>query len=213
MIMIPRFWLLVFLDVAAVACAQGNPSIKRIETNVPQECNKPELLENGRPVWVEMGAGLKLGASFAQEEFRAGDPIKLHIWVVNTGDASSGVTTCGDLELFRARGFDLFDSSGRVFPSHDEQATTALCSSQRRIAQRQVWSCLKNPMLPVPAHSCMTRDDGDFAMDLNLYNSLPPGKYTLRLRPDWRRAKDLCNLAIEELKADPADLQFVVLKK
>jgi|GEM_PF-4828157 len=81
--------------------------------STPSDCEKKDLLINGNPVMIRIHEDVAIGLSLAKHEFKAGNQIKLHIWVDNSGDTPADVWTCPDLDHFKALGFGLFDRSGQ----------------------------------------------------------------------------------------------------
>jgi hypothetical protein len=192
---------------AKVNSADADPTI-----SIPPDCEKPELLTNGHPVILQSGGSLSLGLSIMQHEFNAGDAIKLHVWVDNTGDAPAGVMTCMTLDRFKAQGFDIFDAYGHRVLSNHEAKQQEMCRTDPRLAGRGLgWMCTRNFPIMIPAHTCVTRDDYDFMTILDRDYELPPGAYTLRLRTDWEKANDVCEPQKKEtLSRQPGDITFTV---
>jgi hypothetical protein len=188
-------------DPAQGGCFISSSSIAQI----PKDCDKPELLVNGRPSMVPVGANLAFGVSMTEHEFKTGDPIKLHVRVDNSGDEPVGVLTCLDLERFKAQGFDLFDQNGHQLLNRQDAKVAEECKTNPRGANfhRGVWICNRNFPITIPAHTCVTRDDYDFTTVLASGYDLPPGEYTLRLRTNWRIADDLC----EQHSGEPVHLR------
>lgn len=157
---------------------------------------------------------LALGLSLSRHEFKASDPIKLHIWAYNSGNVSAGVFTCHDLERFKAAGFEIFDDDGRRILSRDELRVREECRDDPRVVR--IWgigACARNIQFKIPAQTCMTRDDYDFAVGLNNLYDLAPGKYFIRIRSDWRKGVNLCgHESTEQLHKQPSDLTFTVTK-
>lgn len=183
-------------------------------TSTPPECEKQDLLANGKPVMTPIGKDLALGLSLSRHEFKPGDPIKLHVWVYNSGNAAAGVFTCFDLERFKAAGFEILGDDGRHFLSRDELKVREECRDDpRAVRMWGIGACARNIQFRIPAHTCMTRDDYDFAVALNNLYDLPPGKYVIRLRNDWRMGINLCgHESAEQLHKRPSDLTFTVTK-
>lgn len=77
-------------------------------SSIPLECKKQDLLANGKPFMTQAGNDLALGFSLLRSEFKAGDPIQLHIWVYKRGDVAAGVFTCMDLQAFKSGGFEVY---------------------------------------------------------------------------------------------------------
>jgi hypothetical protein len=184
-------------------------------TPTPSDCQKPDLLANGRPVMTPIGKDLALGISLSQQEFKVGNPIKLHIWVHNSGDAAAGVFTCSDLEGFKLAGFQIFSEDGRRILSRDELILREECRADPRAVS--IWGgpvvCARNILFSIPAHTCITRDDYDFAKTLTDFYDLPPGKYVMRLLKDWRTGFNLCSHENpEQFHKRPGDLTFIVTK-
>ena len=191
-----RVWI-----ACVILCATGAGQTRAYDkvgtnpaTSIPPECDKPELLVNGRPSMMPMRANLAFGFSVAEHQFKTGDPIKLHVWVNNSGDDPVGVMTCDDLDRIKAQGFDLFDANGRRLLNRQDAKVAQECKTNPRGANfhRGVWICTRNFPITIPAHTCVTRDDYDFATDLAGGYDLPPDKYTLRLRTNWKVVEDLC---------------------
>ncbi|MGA2850591.1 MAG: hypothetical protein ABSE46_16455 [Terracidiphilus sp.] len=182
---------------------------------LPPECDAHDLSAYGTPVMTPISKDLSLGFSLAQRAFKAGDKIEIHIWAVNSGDAPAGVLTCGDLERFKVWGLDIFDQNGRRVLRQDEVKYLSGCSTDAgRIRIAKVWSCARNMLIPIPPHTCVTRNDYDLATDLTNQFQFPPGEYTLRLRADWRSGRpDLCDAKSDDpFHAQPNDLSFSVTK-
>lgn len=158
-----------------------------------KDCNQAHLLANGRPIMIPMRDDLEIGISLAQPEFKAGEPIKLHIWVVNRSDAPAGVFTCMDLERFRASGIAIFAQDGhRVLSQDEEQARKGCSANPQGTIQWGLAACARNILIKIPARACVTRNNNDFESDLTSRYRLPPGKYAIRLQAGWQRGVNLC---------------------
>jgi hypothetical protein len=188
----------------------------QVITSMPSDCRTPDLLANGKPVMTPIGKDLALGISLARHEFKTGDQIKLHIWAVNSGDAPANVWTCPDLDHFKAWGFYLFVQGGRrILSRNDLQFQEKLLSEH--IVKWKFSPCKRSFQIEIPAHTCMTRDDYDFAIELTSRYDLPPGEYTLRIRPNWkdteRNPDDWFKpQGNEQFHAQQGDLTFNVIK-
>ena len=179
------------------------------------ECQKNNLFTNGKPVVTRLSKHLALGVSLSQHEFEEGKPIRLHIWVLNSGNTSTGVFTCSDLDLFKSTGFQIFNQDGRRILSRDELRSREECSTENNAV---LWGgpvpCARNIQLSIPAHTCTTRDNSDFVKTLTEFYDLPPGGYTLRIRADWKMtAVNLCSPENpERSQRRSGDLTFIVTK-
>lgn len=200
------FTLLAAISLALSAFGQAQVSMP------PSACEQTNLLVYGRPVFAPGGKDLAFGISFGQHNYKTGNPIKLHIWVENGSDAPVSVWTCGDLGRFEARGIEVFSRDGNRILSRHELEFQQKCATDPRLAE--MWNlqkCLRNFQVYIPAHSCVTRDVGDFTDDLTRLYDLPPGKYVLRLRKDWRSAIDVCAPQKENsFHGRSGDLKFTV---
>ena len=201
-------------DPLNVRWAKAHPADADPTVSIPPDCDKPELLTNGHPVIWQSGGSLSFGFSIMQHEFNAGDAIKLHVWIDNTGDAPAGVMTCMTLDRFKAQGFDIVDAYGHRVLSKDEAKRQDMCTANPRLAGRGLgWDCTRNFPIMIPAHTCVTRDDYDFMTVLNGHYDLPPGAYTLRLRADWEKANDVCEPQNKEtLSRQPGGITFSVVQ-
>jgi hypothetical protein len=184
-------------------------------TSTQSDCEKRDLLANGKLVMTPIRKDLALGISLSQHEFKVGNPIKLHIWVDNSGNAEAGVYTCFDLDGFKLTGFQIFGEDGRRILSRDELRHRQQCSTDPRAVS--VWggpvSCARNILFRIPAHTCITRDDYDFAKTLTDFYDLPPGEYAVRLLKDWRTGINLCSHENpNQFRKQPGDLKFIVTK-
>lgn len=181
--------------------------------SAPSDCAKNDLLTNGNPVMTPIHKDLAIGLSLAKYEFKAGDQINLHIWVDNSGDAPADVWTCPDLEHFKAWGFDLFGRSGRRILSRDDLKFQEKLSTDPDIKWK-FSPCNRSFQINIPAHTCVTRDDYDFATELTSRYDLPPDEYILRLRTNWRNTDGFFkSQGNEPFHARPGDLTFKVTKR
>lgn len=205
-------WIACVLMCATGVCqSKANDKVgSNSITPIPSDCDKPELLVNGRPSMMRVGANLPfgplsvtkqevkalaIGLSVTKREFKAGDPIKLHVWVANSGDDSIGVMTCSDLGLFKTQGFDIFDAHDHRLLTRRDVKVAEECNTDLRranYAHERLGICGRNFPITIPAHTCVTRDDYDFTTDLASEYDLPPGEYTLHLRTNWKITEDLC---------------------
>lgn len=211
-------WIACIL-MCATGLGQSNAKNKvgtNLTTPIPQDFDKPELLVNGYPSMTPTDANIAYGVSVTKREFKTGDPIKLHVWVDNSGDTSVGVMTCSDLERFKWQGFDLYDANGHRLLNRQDAKVAEECKTNPRKVKllRSHWICLRNFAITIPAHTCVTRDDYDFTTDLvGLVDGydLPPGEYTLRLRTNWTVPEDLCEeRSGEPIHLKPGDITFSV---
>lgn len=173
------------------------------------DCDKPDLLAHGRPMMMFVGPHLGMGISVGKDTFKAGEPIKLNVWVDNQADTPVGVMTCETLDLFQSRGFEIFDAEGHRILSRED---AGVCSSDP--APPDVWVCHRNFPISIPAHTCVTRDDYDFSINLAAGYDLPPADYTLRLQPAWKqmRMRDVCKADDQsKFNRQLGDLTFTVL--
>lgn len=212
----PALVLLVAVVFQHSACAQNlhNPASPRnAALRIPADCNRPSLLANGYPIMTSLRDGLTIGVSLAQHEFKAGDPIKLHIWVDNASGAPAGVFSCFDLEPFKRVGFQIFSQNGKRILSRGELDDRKECSTHSESVSG--WggpaACARNIMFTIPARTCITRDDYDFATEITSSYELPPDEYLIRLRTNWSSGIDLCRPGIKtEFRALQKDLRFTV---
>jgi hypothetical protein len=92
-----------------------------------------------------------------QDEFNAGEAVKLHVWVDNTSDVPPGVMTCMTLDRFKTQGFDIFDAYGHRVLNKDEAKRGEMCATNPRLAGRGLgWMCTRNFAIMIPAHTCIT---------------------------------------------------------
>jgi hypothetical protein len=173
------------------------------------DCDKPELRVYGHPATMQSGAGITYGLSMTKHEFVEGEPVSLHLWVDNTSDRQVGVMTCMGLDLFKDQGFDVYDAYGhRLLRTYEKAGLDKFPGVSREEACRtdkgrfildgQEWICGRNFPIYIPAHTCVTRDDGDFTAGVSGRFDLPPGEYTIRPRnnPD---GGNLCSDKIQRL--------------
>lgn len=158
---------------------------------------------------------LAIGISLARHEFKVGDPIELHIWVDNSGDAVKGVYTCWELEWFKRAGFQVWSKKGHQILSREQVRAREKCSTDPRAVS--MWggpvACARNILLRIPPRTCITRSDYDFAVNLSNFYDLPPGEYVLRLRTDWKKGINLCSHhKPQQFHARPDDVTFTVSK-
>jgi hypothetical protein len=158
---------------------------------------------------------LAFGISTARREFVHGEKMPLHIWVDNTGDASVGVWSCIELDLFKTRGFDIYDAHGHRVLDRNEVKFYEECKTSPELAELgdQFRTCFGNAPIPIPAHACVNGNDFDFTIDLADRFDLPPGEYTARLREDWMTYHRVCaphdEPAFQEKRGD---LRFAVVQ-
>lgn len=167
---------------AAISAQTATPPAAGQSASIPPDCNKPELLTKGQPVMAQRRDGLAFGFSLAKQDFKAGEPIVLAIWVDNPGDAPAGVMTCEDLGRFRGEHIGIYDTSGRRVSSQLESRIQEKCAANPRIEEMMSQRCLRNFAIHIPAHTCVNRDSFDFRSVLTDNYDLPPGDYTVRLR-------------------------------
>jgi hypothetical protein len=173
------------------------------------DCDKPELQVYGHPATMQSGTGITYGLSMTKHEYVEGEPVSLHLWVDNTSDRKIGVMTCAGLEYFKDRGFDVYDAYGhRLLGTFEKSALDKFPGLSREEACRtdkgrffldgQMWACTRNFPIYIPAHTCVTRDDGDFTAGVSGRFDLPPGEYTIRPRnnPD---GGNLCSDKLQKL--------------
>ena len=157
--------------------------------------------------------GLALGISLTRQEFKAGEPIVMHIWVDNAGNASSEIFTCSDLDKFKANGFGLFGDDEHKLLSHSESRTQSECKvdpGHVRIVQAP---CKRDMVLEIPAHTCVNGDGYDYTTILTESYDLPVGEYTIRpLQQLSGVAEDMCKPDYESPPPMPsgASLSFTV---
>jgi len=167
------------------------------KTQVPPDCDKPELPAKGRPIMIPWRDGLALGASLAKNEFEPGEPIVLHIWADNAGDAPASVQSCGDIDFFKAYGVELFGADGRRILSLSDTKLAKQCKTAQDVA----WTCTMNGAIPIPAHTCerMGSVSLNYLFPTAPRNSytLPPGAYTIRLRQDSGVRGGMCKMEAE----------------
>jgi hypothetical protein len=203
-----------FISSRAADRAKSDSAGIESSASIPPDCDKPELLVNGRPSMSPAGADLAFGFSINKHEFKVGDPIELHVWVDNRGDKPAEVLTCSDLGIFKARGFNLFEADGRRVLNPQDAKLVEECKTDPRRANflRGGWDCTRNLMITIPAHTCVTRDGYDFTTVPNPGYDLPPGEYTLRPRSKWKVAyDDICEpRAGEPIRREPGDITFTV---
>jgi|HubBroStandDraft_1064217.scaffolds.fasta_scaffold233405_2 hypothetical protein len=135
---------------------------------------------------------LSLGISLAKQEFKVGEPIMLHIWADNPGDAPASVQGCGDMDFFEAYGLELFGADGHRILSRSDTKLAEQCKTAQDVA----WACTMNGVVPIPARTCekMGSVNLNYSFSKALTNSyhLPPGKYTIRLRQSWGDGGGIC---------------------
>lgn len=196
------------LCLCALAVAHNAATAQSAPPGIPlfPDCDKPDLLAHGRPMMMLVGPHLGMGISIAKDTFHAGEPIRLNVWADNQADTPAGVDTCWDLDLFKSRGFEILDRDGNRILSREGARA---CNADPGVAS--LWVCHRSFPIPIPAHSCVTDDDYDFSINLADHYDLPPGEYTLRLRPKWREMQHVCES--EEsgpFHRQPGDLTFTV---
>jgi len=164
------------------------------KTQVPPDCDKPDLLVAGRPILAPVGNDLAIGISLAKQEFRVAEAIVLHIWIDNPGDAPSSFQSCGDIDFFKAYGIELFGADGRRILSRSDKELSEQCKT----GYPAVWTCAGNGVIPIPAHTCERM--GSVSLNYlfpkaprNSY-ALPPGTYTIRLRQDSGGGGNMCKM-------------------
>jgi hypothetical protein len=201
--------------VATIAIALSLGTFRQSLATPPSNCNERDISAYGRPVTIQVRKDLYLGVSLPRREFKAGEPIEVHIWAVNSGDSPAGVWTCEDLEHFKEWGIDIFGKDGRRILRQFELENLGQCSTLvGRFRMSKAWSCLRNFPINIPAHSCVTGKNYDFLTDLTSSYRLPPGKYILRLQPGWDDTRiNLCDAHDNKSPhTQPNDLTFRVTK-
>jgi hypothetical protein len=195
----PARIVIVVLAIVAlpfVIVGQSPTSKAEPSSTVPPECDKPELLAKGRPIMIPWRNGFSLGVSLAKQEFKADEPIAMHIWIDNPGDTPAAVLTCEDLDFFKANDFGLFGSDGHKLLSHEESRMQAECRAKPG-SEMGGWVCASNVLFEVPSRTCINTDDEyirhyDFTIVLTRKYNLTPGDYAVRpLRPS-DLAEDMC---------------------
>lgn len=177
-----------------------------------RDCTQAQFLANGRPIMMPLRDDIGIGISLAQGEFKTVEPIELHIWIDNRGGDPAGVFTCMDLERFRTNGIAIFAQDGhRVLSQDEEKARKECAANPQRATQWGVWSCGRNILLDIPAHTCVTKNNYDFEFNLTNRYYLPPGKYAIRLLTGWQRGVNLCAQKFAEpSRPRHGDLLFTV---
>lgn len=163
---------------------------------VPSDCDKPDLLVLGRPSMIPSTGAVKWGLSLASPTFVKGEPIPLHLWLDNSSDDPASVMTCGDLDYFKARGFDLYDAYGHRVLRKREAALREKCSKEPNIAAMESgWGCTRNFPIQIPANTCLNGDNYDFTAQLQRDYDLPPGEYSVHVRTGATGSPlDLCSM-------------------
>lgn len=124
---------------------------------------------------------LGMGVSIAKDTFKAGEATNLNVWVDNQSDAPVNVYNCSFVGLFLSRGFEILDRDGHRILS---KAVAEACSHDPR--EVNIFVCHRDIRIEIPAHTCLTRDDSDFSINVARDYGFAPGEYTLRLRPNWK---------------------------
>lgn len=146
-------------------------------------CNTAELRAMGTPRLISMRPNIAFGISAPQTRFVFGERVTLQLWVNNTADVPVGVMTCGELDYFKARGFDLYDAYGHRVLDQSEARFVERCRTDPAAPKvERIWVCARNFPIPIPAHTCITKSEYDFTVEVSERFRLPAGEYTLRFR-------------------------------
>jgi len=147
----------------------------------------------GTPHLISVRPNVAFGISAPPGNFVSGEKATLQLWVNNTGGVPVGVMTCAELDYFKYRGFDLFDAYGHRVLDQSGIRFVEKCRSDPGVAEfeLQLWACARNFPIPIPAHTCITKREHDFTINISERFSLPPGEYTVRFRDNrvpfqWR---------------------------
>jgi len=183
--------------------------------DLPLACRKPNLNILGEPSFLSGRSEVALGLSLPRHQFVFGADVLLHVWVFNRSNLPQAVATCQSLDYFKARAFDVYDAYGHRVLSHNEMRVREHCKTNPSAADVEwtMWACMRNFTIPIAANACVTGDDYDFTMNLKERFDLPQGEYTVHLRPEEERIKDICKTGDEPVfSPGPADLTFAVVQ-
>lgn len=182
---------------------------------VPAACSKTELQAFGKPVFLAGSPRVALGISLSRQELVFGDDVILQVWALNTSHAPQSVSTCGDLDYFKARALEVYDAYGHRVLSRREAEIRERCKADPGTAEVE-WvgfACSRNFPIPVAADTCISGNTYDFTMNLKERYHLPPGQYTVRLRDPEKRPSSVCKTGNEPAFIPvQGDIQFTVLQ-
>lgn len=151
--------------------------------SIPPACDSAELRGLGTPHFVALRPNLSLGISAPRRSFVSGEKVSLPLLVNNTGDAPVRLWTCSDLDYFESHGFDLFDAYGHRVLDQSEMQFVEKCRTDPKGAEiGRLFVCLQNAPIAIAAHTCLTKRDRDFTVNISRRFKLPPGEYTVRFR-------------------------------
>lgn len=154
----------------------------------------------------------QLGLSMTANQYRTGEPVTLYIWAQNPTDVAAALWTCGDLDSFKARGFDVYDSTGRALVRKRE---TEVTRESRRTVDPCVgspWTCGRNFPIPIEPHSCVNGANYDFSTNLAEQYDLPPGEYTVHPHRYGDKSETACVATHPPFHKNPAiDIIFSII--
>jgi hypothetical protein len=141
---------------------------------LPKEFLEEVSADTGEPVIFGRGS-ITWGLSTKAVSY--GEPIPVLLWLYNSTDEPQPVMRCQDIDCFWFSDINLFDSAGHRVLSIAEQKEPKLRDSGRvRISSYHL-------PIYIPPHTLMhgrfSKQDPNFARDLQSYYSLPPGQYLI----------------------------------
>jgi len=147
------------------------------EAPIPTECDKPELLANGRPRMIEGTHDPEYGLSMVKREFVRDEPIALYLWINNSSNGDLNLGMRAEPAYFKAGGFVIYDAYGHRVLNKSQVALDKQCkATPSGVFPMPACTACVQPA-PFPAHTCK-----NYSVILSLGYELPPGEYILSTR-------------------------------
>jgi hypothetical protein len=177
------------------------------EGPVPTECDKPELLVNGRPRMIEGTHNPEYGLSMVKREFVKDESIPIYVWMNNSSNDDLRTAACGWRPYFMVGGFVLYDAYGHRVLDKNQIALEMQCrvDPAGNFTSPAVTLCVQ--LSSFPAHTCTSN-----RVDLTMSYELPPGEYFLSTR-DPGDAGSCPHQSNKPFQPNPStDISFEVLQ-
>jgi hypothetical protein len=146
--------------------AAAEPLPKEFAAEISADTGQPVIFGRGPVTW-----------GLSTKDVSYGEPIPVLLWLYNSTDEPQPVMRCQDIDCFWLSDINLFDSTGHRVLSIAEQKEPKLRDSGRvRISSYHLPIYIPPHTL---VHGRFSKQDHDFARDLQSYYSLPPGRYLI----------------------------------
>jgi hypothetical protein len=213
----PRSVFALLAMVLLVHGLDGQPAVSAKTASphagtIPRACNKHELLALGRPQMLPGVHIPQLGLSMTATQYRTGEPVPLYIWAYNPTRVEAALWTCGDLDSFKARGFDVYDSTRR--PLVRKREAEVIRQSRRQVdpCVGFPWTCNRNFPITIEPHTCVNGANYDFSTNLADQYDLPPGEYTVHPHRYGDKSETGCDATHPRFHKDSAsDITFSIV--